>query len=160
MSAAISNKDLVQTTQQWFKALSIKIDANYLKEKITTHQDYPAITAVADFLDAGNMQYNAVQADASFIKEFNYPLMAHIRSSEGEYMQLIKDVSDWDKQKVSTQHWSGVVFYPEKNAQWHNEEHEAAQKQTLQKNIFAAIGICIGLALFATRLIMLPLMLY
>lgn len=57
-------------------------------------------------------------------------------------------MTDWDKQKASTQHWSGVVFYPEKNAHWHNEEHEAAQKQTLQKNIFAAIGICIGLALF------------
>ena len=83
MQASILNKDLVQTTQQWFKALGIKIDANYLKEKITTHQDYPAITAVADFLDAGNMQYNAVQADASFIKEFNYPLMAPISLAGG-----------------------------------------------------------------------------
>ncbi len=83
MPATVSNKDLATTTRQWLAALGIKTNASFVKEQITTHQDYPAITAIADFLDAGNMKYSAVQADASYINDFNYPLLAHVRQGGG-----------------------------------------------------------------------------
>lgn len=140
--------ELWQLTQNWLSLLGIKLNTKFCKEEISTHSDYPSITAVTDFLDAGNMQYNAVQADASYIHEFNYPLIAHIKESGNEYMHIIANENAWDTQKEITQYWSGIVLYPGKNATWANEENTQVTKMALQKNIFAAIGICIGLTLF------------
>ncbi len=64
-------------------------------------------------------------------------------------MQLIAQIEEWEQQKDITKDWTGIVFYPEKNTTWHNIEHNKAQQQALQKNIFATIGIAIGLGLFA-----------
>ncbi len=149
MNRIVSQAPLFSTVHQWLKALGIRTNTAFVKEQITTHPDYPAIISVADFLDAGNMQYKAVEADVSYIKEFNYPLIAHINSSGGGYMQLIHELADWDRLKEITEHWSGVVFFPEKNANWSNTDHENAKRVQVQKNIFAVIAASIGLGLFA-----------
>lgn len=79
------NRELWQTAYNWLLLCGNKINNNYCKEEITTHPDYPALTSVIDFLDNGSMEYNAVQADASYIHEFNYPLLAHIRQPGQEF---------------------------------------------------------------------------
>jgi hypothetical protein len=71
--------ELSANVHQWLSLAGNNIDANYCKQEITTHADYPALTSVVDFLDAGNMSYEAVEADASYIHEFNYPALAHIK---------------------------------------------------------------------------------
>ena len=77
-------KDLPTIAIQWLAAVGVKTNATYTKEAIATHPDYPAMTALSDFLDSGGMAYDAVQADASYIHEFNYPLLAHIKQPGNE----------------------------------------------------------------------------
>jgi hypothetical protein len=93
-------KELSSIAQQWLAATGVKTNAAYTKEAITTHPDYPAMTAITDFLESGGMAYDAVLADASYIHEFNYPLIAHIKQPGNEYLHLINDASVWDKEKV------------------------------------------------------------
>jgi hypothetical protein len=106
--------ELWQLTQNWLLLLGNKTNAKFCREEITTHPDYPAMTAVTDFLDAGNMAYNAVQADASYIHEFKYPLLAHISQPGYQYLHIIPNATEWDRQKEITQYWSGVVLFPKK----------------------------------------------
>lgn len=143
-----TQNELASTVYNWLSLAGIKLNSSYCKQQITTHTDYPAITSVTDFLDTGNMPYQAVQADASHIHEFNYPLIAHIKEPGNEYMHIIPNEKAWDAQKEITQHWSGIVVFPEKNASWKNEENTQATKIALQKNFLAAIGVCLGLTLF------------
>ena len=75
------NTELWQLTQNWLLLLSNKTNKKFYKEEITTHPDYPAMTITIDFLEAGNLKYEAVQTDAGYIHEFNYPLLAHIPSA-------------------------------------------------------------------------------
>lgn len=140
--------ELWQLTQNWLSLLGNKPNTKYCKEEITSHADYPAMTAVTDFLGSGNMQYQAVQADASYIHEFNYPLLAHISQPGQEYMHIIANAAEWDKQKEITQHWSGITIFPEKNSSWQNEQNSSYQKMRLKNRIFATALILVGLGLF------------
>ena len=140
--------ELWQLTQNWLLLLGNKPNTKFCREEITTHPDYPAMTAVTDFLDAGNMPYNAVQADASYIHEFNYPLLAHISKPGQQYLHIIPDATEWDKQKEITQYWSGVVLFAEKNAAWQNDQNSTAEKDVLKSKIFAALLLIGALGLF------------
>ena len=140
--------ELWQLTQNWLLLLGNKPNTKFCREEITTHPDYPAMTAVTDFLDVGNMTYNAVQADASYIHEFNYPLLAHINQPGQQYMHIIPNATEWDKQKEITQHWSGIVLFPEKNAAWQNEQNSSYEKEALKSKVFATVLIVAAFALF------------
>src|SRR4029077_17595025 len=87
--------ELWQTCYAWLKICNSKLNRNYCKEEITTHQDYPSLISVIDFLESGSMQYKAVRADPSYIHEFNYPLLAHIRKPGNEHMHIIPDATEW-----------------------------------------------------------------
>jgi uncharacterized membrane protein/thiol-disulfide isomerase/thioredoxin len=143
-----ATKELSAIAQDWLTATGIKTNAAYTKEAITTHPDYPAMTAITDFLEAGGMEYDAVQADASYIHEFNYPLLAHIKEPGNEYLHLINDTTSWDKEKAVTENWSGIALYGVKGATWHNEENDAAQKLAQKNKYIAAAFVIAGLALF------------
>lgn len=140
--------ELWQLTQNWLLLLGNKPNTKYCREEITSHPDYPAITAVTDFLDSGNMKYNAVQADASYIHEFNYPLLAHIRQPGQEYMHIIPNAAEWDKQKEITKHWTGITIFPEKNSRWQNEQNSIYQKNNFEAKVFATGLMLAGLCLF------------
>ena len=145
-------KELSAIALDWLAAAGIRTNAAYTKEAITTHPDYPAMTAVTDFLDSGGMAYDAVQADASYIHEFNYPLLAHIKQQGNEYLHLVKDATVWDKEKAVTEHWSGIALYCTKGSTWKNEENDAAEKLAQKNKYIAAAFIIAGLALFITSI--------
>lgn len=140
--------ELWQLTQNWLLLLGNKPNTKFCREEITTHPDYPAMTAVTDFLDAGKMLYNAVQADASYIHEFNYPLLAHISQPGQQYLHIIPNVTEWDRQKEITQHWSGIVLFPEKNATWQNKQNSSYEKEDFKSKVFATVLIVAAFALF------------
>ncbi len=112
----IVTRELYTIAQEWLTVSGMKTNTTYTKEAITSHPDYPAMTAVTDFLESGGMGYDAVQADASYIHEFNYPLLAHIKQPGNEYLYLVKDASVWDKEKSITENWSGIALYGVKGA--------------------------------------------
>ncbi len=94
------------------------------------------------------MEYDAVQADASYIHEFNYPLLAHIKEPGNEYLHLVTDASMWDKEKSITENWSGIALYAAKNATWQNDENDAAEKLAQKNKYIATAFVLAGIALF------------
>ena len=148
--------ELWQTAHTWLKACGSKPNSNFCKEEITTRPDYPSLLSLIDFLDSGGIDYKAVQADASYIHEFNYPLIAHIKQPGDERMYIINDATEWDKQKEITQHWSGITVYPGKNAQWQNEQNIIYQRNE-NKNKFIAVALSLtGIALFVLSIFKFP----
>lgn len=149
-------KELSVITQNWFKANSIKVNATYLKDEISTHPDYPALTSLTDFLESGGMAYDAVQADASYINEFNYPLLAHIKHPGNEYLYLVNDASMWDIENAITQNWSGIALYATKGATWQNEENDAVEKSAQRNRCIAAAFAIAGIGLLIASIFIYP----
>lgn len=94
------------------------------------------------------MAYSAVQADETYINEFNYPLLAHINQPGNQYLHIIPNVATWEKEKYITQHWSGVVLYPEKNKHWQNDENTKYQKEKLLQTFSTGILIMLALSIY------------
>lgn len=61
------------------------------------------MTAITYFLESGCMEYDAVQADGSYINKFNYTLLAHVKEPGNEYFHLVNDAATWDKEKSITE---------------------------------------------------------
>ena len=127
----------------WLDACSMRANKNYVREEITTHPDYPSLLSVIDLLEAGGMAYRAIHSDPSYIHDFNYPLLAHIKKPGEERLHLLSDVTEWDKQKEVTSHWSGIVVYAEKGAHWSNEENSAYNRKEKRELL---TGLCFALA--------------
>ena len=129
----------------WLDACGVRTNKHYLREEITTHPDYPSLLSVIDLLDAGGMAYRAIHSDPSYIHDFNYPLLAHIKKPGEERLHLLSDVAEWSKQKEITAHWSGIVVYAEKGAHWSNNENDAYNRRERQNRLtglgFALAGV-------------------
>lgn len=132
----------------WLKQCGSSPNKNFCREEITTHPDYPSLLSVVDFLESGGMAYQAVKADASYITEFNYPLLAHIKQPDNEYMQIISNAGSWDQQKELTKYWSGIVVYPEKDAIWQSSENEHFRQEAKRNKFIAVFFIFFGLVIY------------
>ena len=150
------NRELSELACNWLLATGNKINAKYCKENINSHTDYPALTAVTDFLETGNMEYDAVQADASYIHEFNYPLLAHINHPAENFFYLIQNAAAWEKEKEITQKWDGIVLYAGKNAKWQNVENEVVQKNANKNKLTAGLFMAAGLITFIISVFIYP----
>lgn len=148
--------ELWQITQNWLMQLGYKANTKFCREEITTHPDYPAITAVIDFLESGSMPYQAVKADASNINEFNYPALAHMQQPGNSYMHIISNAAAWDAQKEITQHWSGIVIFAEKNAVWHNVQNDKYGKENARNKSIKWLYLFTGAILLIASFILLP----
>ncbi len=140
--------ELWQVAQQWLLALGNKPNTTFCKEEIGTHPDYPALTALTDFLDAGKMKYVAAQADANYYNEFNYPLLAHIKQPGYEYLKPINTITDWDADAESNKNWSGIVLFAEKNTRWQNTQNNAYNKTDTINKWRIALFSTLALTLF------------
>lgn len=146
MSISTSQKELWQISWQWLLQTGNRVNKNFALDEITAHPDYPALTALTDFLDAGGMQYNAVQADDSHLHEFNYPLLAHIKQPGNEYLHIIHDAAAWNTQKEITAHWSGITIYPEKQARWKHKDNDAREQKDYSNKIYL-FSLCLAMML-------------
>jgi len=156
----IKQTELYSTVFDWLNLTGSKIDKSFCEQEIVSHADYPALTVVTDFLEAGNMRYQAVQADASYINEFNYPLIAHIKEPGNEYIHIIPNAATWDTQKDITRYWSGIVVFPEKNANWQNEGNDAAIRKVQRQQLLFLAWCCIGTGLLGLSIYLHPAFLY
>ena len=137
-----------QTAYEWLRQTGNTINKNYCKEELTTHPDYPSLVSLTDFLENGNMGYRAITADASYLHEFNYPVLIHIRQHANQYMHILSSPADWEKQKDMVTNWSGVVLYAKKNAKWHNEHHILHQLAEKKRKAISFTFVGIALLLF------------
>jgi protein-disulfide isomerase/uncharacterized membrane protein len=138
--------ELWQVAQQWLKSLGHNPNTKFCKVEIGTHPDYPALTAITDFLHNGGIQYVAAQADATYYNQFNYPLLAHFKQTGYEYLQPINSIEDW--QTKDTTKWSGIVLFAEKNTSWQNEENNTHNKNAAANKFTIAILSSIALSIF------------
>lgn len=148
MAVSLAPKELWQTTYDWLKATGNKPNKTYCRQEITTHADYPALTAVADFLSSGAMEYTAAEADASYIHQFNYPVLAHIKQPGQEYMHIISSAADWETQKEITKHWSGVVLFADNGAKWRNAENDRFEKELVNQKFYLGAIFTLFMALY------------
>ncbi len=144
----VFQKELYSTAHDWLRLCGNKISASYCRNELTSHPEYPALTSLVDLLDSGNMKYQAVSADETYLEDFNYPLLAHVKEPGNEYFRIVKGLGEWEQASLRD-NWSGVVVFPEISTRWNNEENEAARRKLAKQNIIFSLWIILGIILWA-----------
>jgi hypothetical protein len=148
-----------QVAYLWLKACGFRPNSNFCKEEITTHPDYPSLVSLTDFFASGGLSFRAVQANASFINEFQYPLLAHVKQPDVERMQILKDPREWEKEEDLKKYWSGIVIYPENPTRWrHPRNNEYRQRNEIRQFCLAICSLCV-IALFVASIFQHPALL-
>ncbi len=140
--------ELWKVTQKWLVRNGAKPNPDFCKEELTTHPDYPALTSVVDFLDAGNMNYQVVKTDKTDRSLFNYPVMAHISYPGMDFMYIISGEEQWDNEERFLKYWSGVAIFPAKGAKWKNAQNDNYNKTALKNKLTAVFLIMASMMLF------------
>ena len=157
MNATVQPKELWETAYLWLKQCRINVHKSYCKEEISTHPDYPALISVIDFLESGGMSYHAVKANAEYIDEFTYPVLAHTQLGGQDDIHLVPYMKYWDEQQGITQNWSGIVVVPaEEVSTWSTVGNTAYLRDERKKTAFSWALLLVGLAVFATTVYLAP----
>ena len=146
-------QELWMTVYDWLQRLNVHPSKTFCREEMTAHPDYPSLLSAADFLNTGSMAYQAVRADESYIHEFVYPLIAHIREPADEYMHIIAKASDWDESKAITQFWTGIVLYAEPGATWKNPHNEIYVRRGRRNQLASVLFSLVGLGCLTTAFV-------
>lgn len=141
--SVLSIEELSSTSYKWLKSLGIKINKKYLIEELTMHQDYPAISSLADFLDMGNMDYVVAEADETYIEKFKYPLLAHIKENNKEGLVAVNNSTMWVQQPQLLDAWTGVIVMPGNNVKWETKESVQLSKDSFSKTLTKASTIMV-----------------
>jgi len=157
MNATATYHELWQTTYHWLHLNGITINKKYCKEQVSSHPDYPALISVIDLLEDGSLEYTAAQADVSYMHEFNYPVLAHIKQPGNEFLHIVESDKDWDNKKDITQHWSGVVLFADKNSSWQNVQNELYHKKERSNKLYIAVVFSTLVALYGITIWMNPI---
>jgi uncharacterized membrane protein len=150
--AKIQIQELYLTTYQWLKACGIKANIDFVKDELTAHPDYPALTSIVDLLNAGNMEYLAVRTSLEHVNEFRYPLLAHIKKGTDEQgLVIVHNENEWANNNDLANKWTGVLLMPEKNTTWkHADNDEYIRRKQDKKQLSIAAFITLFALTLAT----------
>ncbi|MBE5319988.1 hypothetical protein IM793_12520 [Pedobacter sp. MR2016-19] len=143
--------ELWKVSYNWLKQAGSFPNKVYFRDEITTHPDYPSLTALTDVLEQGGMEFYAVETDLHSIGELNYPALAHIKKPEHSYMYIVNSINDWEEYREILSDWSGIVIFPEVNSKWEVKENSNAALKERDQKIFLWIFSIILLSLFTFR---------
>jgi len=133
-----SYAEIWKTAYSWLIDCGAKPSLHFCKEEITTHPDYPSLLSITDFLDAGGMDYRAVQANLSHIHAFNYPILVHTRQPGMERIHILSSNDAWSLQPQIAEYWTGVVVFPGPKAHWKHEGNSAYLQNERKDKLLAA----------------------
>ena len=136
MAGLATTNELWYTVYYWLKTYGSKPNKNFCKQELTTHPDYPALTSVTDFLEMGGMTCSALQADASYIHEFNYPCLLYTSQQYLEEQNIVAIDGVDTRSLVAHVRTSGAM-----NCILSSEEHDVAKLKAMLDEVPSMDGL-------------------
>lgn len=103
-----------ETSCQWLKAGGMRISGKFVKKRMLSHSEYPALTALIDTLDELQVRYTAARIGPEQLEQIDVPFLAHMNTGDGE--DFLLQYPHRLKGEVLTAFlsaWNGVVLYLE-----------------------------------------------
>jgi len=138
---------LWETAYYWLRNTNSKLNKNYCRKELTIHPTYPSLISLIDFMDAGQIPYRAVRADSSYIEDFDYPLLAHVKTPGEEYLQIVNNSKEWNKSEELLSYWTGNVIYLESNKSWQNSINLSYVRNEMRSRLIVVALIGLGLTI-------------
>lgn len=136
--------ELWWVARRWLLLCGNKIDADFCKEEILNHPDYPSLISLVDFVESGKIGISVIKSDINNVKKINYPAIAHINKPGDNSLIIVNDPSEWGKNNELIENWSGVVIYPVGEMIWYNDQYQEYLKNIKAKRIIFSFLLFTG----------------
>ncbi|MEN9449173.1 MAG: hypothetical protein RJA25_2463 [Bacteroidota bacterium] len=120
---------------KYLKTNRIIFSESFIKTRILSHPDYPALTSLTDTLDEIGLPYSAIIVDKERYSELKYPLLAHFNNNGKEGFINVKSKEQFEQQDDNLiQIWDGVAIMVEVGALIKHEAHNTKLKNENKEN--------------------------
>ncbi len=119
---------------------NIQLSSKFLKLRLESHPDYPALTAVQDTLEELGIDAFACTGTKEELKNQNSPFLAHLNIGDGE-IRFFKNVTDAEKRIIDFDKlWSGHVMFINKPLNYGNPQHDKQYRKENRNHLFVVIA--------------------
>jgi hypothetical protein len=140
-------KELKEIAYDFLRLNQIKISKLFLKKRLESHPDYPALIAYTDTLEELNLEYSAFQVEKEMIEELSYPILIHSKEGNQEGFTIVQSLKAFQANESKLiSNWDGVTLMVEKGAVPKNSEYaqfigKEKQNSFTQTAFISLIGI-------------------
>lgn len=120
--------DFFITAYQYLNECKIKIERDFLQQRMQSHPDYPSLVSLTDALDELHISYSTVIIDKDKLHELQFPLLAHTTNNGSEDFEIINNLNSANDSEF-LKRWNGIVLIAESISTIRNKEHNALQKE-------------------------------
>lgn len=115
----------------------VEVSRGYLKERLKSHPDYPALNSLTDILDELQINSHAISLkQKNRWKEINLPFLAHVISDNGKTdLELINTHNSIESEEIFFKKWTGIVLYITNNKIIHEEHDQRLRREKTQRGI-------------------------
>lgn len=138
--------------RRWLRSLGIRTHRAFIAKTLHTHPDYPSLASLTDLLDMGGMQYYATEGERAQIRDFNYPLLAHINTGSTDYLVQVNEPAAFESDEKLRNNWTGIVVFAEEKARWKIPENTKLLQRQYAFAAMGSIAVLLLLAAFSFQL--------
>lgn len=130
----------------WLHSNGIAVSDEFVTRELESHSLFPSLISLTDLLDMGGMSYTAIRSSEQYIREFNYPLLAHIKDEHADFMMQVNSAAEWDQNELLKNNWSGIVLFADGKPRWEVKENSTTVKRKRSLIVTGVIALLILLS--------------
>lgn len=146
--------EFVVTASKFLKACGVKVDTIFFEQRLTSHPDYPALTALTDTLDELGITYSALLADKERLEELQFPALFHTQQGVIEDFEIVTSPKELrGKKDAVITWWDGIVLTIAPGSIVQNTGHkkiiDQKRKSYLQQTLFVTGALILSVICLA-----------
>jgi len=110
-----------QLAYRYLKLCKIKIHHGFLQQRMQSHPEYPALTALTDTLDELNLDYKALLVEKENVQQLAFPVIAHTYKDGGNF-EIVTSMLQMQN-PFFQKNWDGIVLTVEHGSKINNRHH-------------------------------------
>jgi uncharacterized membrane protein len=127
---------IADTLYKLLRELKIEVSHNYIRQKVTSHPNYPTLLSITETLEDLEIEHAALRVTKDKVAELTAPFLIHTSENKGSFV-FVKDKTRFVKKNPQAfNKWGGVVLVAEKASASANSENNAmlqAEKKSIRK---------------------------
>ncbi|MFL5788299.1 MAG: vitamin K epoxide reductase family protein [Flavisolibacter sp.] len=128
----------------YLQLCQISIHAQFLKQRIKSHPDYPSLLAISDTLDELGITHASQYFNFEQLKELDFPLLIHTNADGFESFEIAYHINDFSKNNEALlKRWDGLVLLIDAQSEVKSNSYTEFmnRKKAMNKPIYRLLSV-------------------
>jgi protein-disulfide isomerase/uncharacterized membrane protein len=135
---------IADTLYKLLRELKIEVSHNYIRQKVTSHPNYPTLLSITETLEDLEIEHAALRVTKDKVAELTAPFLIHTSENKGSFV-FVKDKTRFVKKNPQAfNKWEGVVLVAQKASipvSAENDEMLRSEKKKIRNTITLTLSV-------------------